>query len=82
MAELLGMGFRQRAYWIREAAAIQRQWVAVIAQGVGIGMAADANERQKAIDELELVKPLTVSKAERSKATWDLLKLFRGGRSV
>ena len=76
------MGVRQRAYWVRQADAIRRQNIALIAHAVSIGMASDKEERQRAIDNLELVKTVRESRDERSKATWDLVTVFGGGLGV
>ena len=76
------MGVRQRAYWVRQADAIKRQSIALIAHAVSIGMAGDKEELRRAIDNLELTKTAEESRDERSRATWDLMTVFGGGLSV
>ena len=75
------MGIRQKSYWLRQADAIRRQMIALIAHGVGIGM-ADSEDRQKAIDELELSKTSEESMKQRSEATWSMLEFIGGGKGV
>ena len=76
------MGIRQTAYWVRQAEAIDRQHVALFAHAVAIGMAGDKEDRQRALDNLELTKTAKESREERSRATWDLMQVFGGGLSV
>lgn len=80
--ELLDMGMRQRGYWLRQAGAIRNQNIALIAYAVGIGMAGDKEERQRAIDGLELAETAEESRNKRSEATWNLMRLFGGGKGV
>jgi len=75
------MGIRERGYWLRQADAVRRQWIAAIAHGIGIGMASK-EDGERAIDELELDKIAAVSKEQRSQATWDMLTVFKGGYGV
>jgi len=75
------MGIRQQSYWLRQADAIRRQTIAMIAHGVGIGM-ADGESGQKAIDELELTITAEESKKRTSEATWSMLKFMGGGTGV
>jgi len=81
--ELIDMGLRQKGYWLRQADATRRQMTASIAHGVGMGIAmAFSEEGQKALDGLELTKTMDEIRKQESEATWGLLKLFGGGRSV
>ena len=75
------MGIRQRAYWLRQAEAVRRQNIANIAHAVSIGMAG-GDDRQKAIDELELSETNEESRQKQSKATWDMLFFMKGGKGV
>ncbi len=77
--ELLDMRVRQKSYWLRQADAIKRQTIATIAYGVGIGM---SGESEKAIDALELTMTKEESQAQRSEATWTMLKFIGGGKGV
>jgi len=76
--ELLDMGIRQKAYWLRQADAIKRQFIANIAYGVRIGM----SDSHTAMDSLELSKTLKESKRQESEATWSMLEFIGGGRGV
>jgi len=76
------MGVRQQAYWIRQADALSRQNIALIAHAVNIGMAGDVEGCQRAVDALELAVTEKESKAQRSQATWDMLVAIGGGKSV
>lgn len=73
------MGIRQKGYWLRQADAIRRQTIATIAYGVGIGM---SEEGEKALEDLELTKTKEESRAQRSEATWSMLKFIGGGTGV
>jgi len=75
------MGIRQQGYWLRQADAVKRQLIATISSGVRIGM-ADSSSYQTAIDSLELSKTAEESKAQKSEATWNMLKFMGGGKSV
>jgi len=78
--EMLEMGIRQRAYWIRQADAIRRQLIAAIAFGVRIGM-ADSSGYEKGIANLE-IGGSNKSHESDSKATWDMLFFLGGGKGV
>ncbi len=73
------MGIRQKGYWLRQADAIRRQYVAAIAYGVNIGM---SGEGEKAMDELELTTTVEESRKWRSEATWNMLKFMGRGTGV
>ena len=75
------MGLREMGYWLRQADAIRRQNIALIAHGIGIGM-ADKDDHQRAVDALELTQTEKEAREERSAATWSLMKLFGGGKGV
>ncbi len=75
------MDIRQKAYWLRQADAIERQRTALIAHGVGIGM-ADVKDGQKALDSLELIETKEDSREKRVDATWDMLMGFGGSKGV
>lgn len=75
------MGIRQRNYWLKQADAIRRQVIADIAHGVGIGM-ADKNDRQQALDELELTQTAEESKKQLAESAWGLAKTLKGGKGV
>ncbi len=75
------MGVRQRAYWLKQADAIRRQAIGAMAHAVSIGM-ADGNDRQKAMEELELSETKEESQGKRSEATWNMLKFIGGGKGV
>jgi len=77
--ELVDMGLRQKEYWLRQADAIRRQNIAMIAHGVNIGMAEKGEE---AIEKLELTKTAEDSKQQRSEATWNMLCFLGGGKGV
>jgi len=77
--ELVDMGLRQKEYWLRQADAIRRQNIAMIAHGVNIGMAEKGEE---AIEKLELTKTAEDSKQQRSEATWNMLYFLGGGKGV
>lgn len=77
MQEINSMGIRQRGYWLRQADAIKRQFIADISYGIRIGM-ADSKDYQKAIDELELSEP----KADLKENAWAILQLLGKGYSV
>jgi len=72
---------RQKAYWLKQAYAIRRQMISLIAHAVCMGM-ADGKDRQKALDELELTETTEVSKQKDSQATWDMLYFMKAGKSV
>ena len=74
------MGLRQQAYWLRQADAVNRRMMMSLAHAVSIGMAG-SEDKQKAIDELELVETKEQSKAKQSKGVWDMLKFMGGGKS-
>jgi hypothetical protein len=76
------MGMRQRGYWIRQVTALRNQEIAQTAYAVSLGMATDKDERQKAIDELELSDTAEANKKKRSQAVWDLMRVFGGGKGV
>jgi len=81
-SELLGMGIRQKAYWLRQVNALERQRIMLLAHAVGIGMAGDPDERQKAIDDLELTATAAENKAKRSELAWDMAVMLGGGTGV
>lgn len=80
--EILAMGLRERGFWLRQAEALRRQNIALIAHAVGLGMAGDRAERERAVDALELNATEAESRKQRSEATWGLMRLFRGGKGV
>ena len=69
------MGIRQRGYWLRQADAIRRQFIADIGYGVRIGM-ADSGDYQKAIDKLELSEP----KRDLRDNLFEIMGVFNRGR--
>ena len=75
------MGIRQRAYWLKQADAVKRQMIAMMAHAVSIGM-ADSNDRQKAIDALELSETYEESRGKQSEANWNMLLFMKEGKSV
>ena len=81
--ELIDMGLRQRAYWLRQADAIRRRMIITLAHAarIGSGMMGEEDQR-KAIDELELSETKEESKEKQSQATWDMLYFLRGGKGV
>lgn len=81
--DLIDMGLRQKGYWLRQADATRRQMTASIAHGVGMGIAmAFSEEGQTALDGLELNKTIEEVKKQESESTWELMKLFGGGKGV
>ncbi len=72
------MGVRQKSYWMRQADAIKRQYVASVAYAIGLGL-SDGIDR---FAELELTCTIEESKAARAKAEWDMMFLLRGGKGV
>ena len=79
--EILDMGARQKSYWLRQADAIRRQYVATVAQAIGLAL-ADKNGREAILEELELSQTKKDSKRMRSEALWDTRFLMKGGRGV
>ena len=79
--ELLSMGIRKRAYWLHQAEAVKRQWIASMAHAVNIGMAG-GEDAQKAIDKLELSETYEESRLKWSKANWDMLLFMKEGKGV
>ena len=80
----MDMGVRQKAYWLKQADAIKRQYVATVAYAIGLSL-SDKDDHERAFDELELTTTKKDSKDMRSKATWDLLQFSykaRGGKGV
>ena len=77
--ELIGMGIRQKGYWLRQADAIRRQLISVISYGVRIGM-AESSDYEKAIDSLEL--GLVEKKDEGLSPVWSQLLFLKGGKGV
>ena len=75
------MGIRQRAYWLRQAEAVRRQYVATVAHAISL-VFADENSKDRMIDELELSDMKEASKEKRSKAMWDMLFFMKGGKGV
>lgn len=73
------MGIRQKGYWLRQAIAIQRQYIAQVAHAISIAMSSDG---QRAVDELELTETAESSRKKRSEATWNMLKFIGRGKSV
>lgn len=73
--ELLDMGLREKGYWLRQADAVRRQTIAMLAHGARLGM-ADEKGYQKGIDELELAITMDEVKKQESEATWGLMALF------
>ena len=78
--ELIGMGIRQKGYWLRQADAIRRQLISVIGYGVRIGM-AESSDYEKAIDSLEL-SPAEKKKVEGLSPVWSQLLFLKGGKSI
>lgn len=69
---------------MRQADAIKRQYVHSVAYAIGLSM-ADKDDRERAMEELELTHTKKESRDMRSKATWDLLQFehkMRGGKGV
>lgn len=66
---------------MRQADAIRRQSVASMIQAVTIGMMGN-EDRERAIDELELSETKEVSRMKRSKSTWDMLFFMKRGYGV
>ena len=56
--------------------------VLTIAHGISIGMATNKEDREKAIDDLELTMSAEESREQRTKATVELMSLFKRGYSV
>lgn len=76
------MGLREKGYWLRQTIAIRRQTIAMIAQGVNLGM-ADKEGGERGMDELELVDTAEESRKKKSESIWNIMKVFGGGgRSV
>ena len=75
------MGIREQGYWCRQADALDRQRMASMAYAIGFALASGP-EQERAIEALELTRTAQDSKAEMSKATWDLMTLFGGGKGV
>lgn len=75
------MGVRARVHWLQQAEAVRRRGIADMAHAVGIGM-ADTADRQRAMDELELVDTAENSRKKRSESTWDMLFFMKEGYSV
>ena len=71
------MGIRQRVYWLRQAAAVERRFIANVSYGVRIGM-ADSNDYDKAMKGLELEPPKTGLRDSMI----GILSLFGGGKGV
>ena len=71
------MGVRQRGYWLRQADALKRQFIATIGYGVRIGM-AESSDYQGAMDELELSEPIVGLKQN----AWEILRMLGGGKGV
>lgn len=71
--ELETMDVRRKFWWAREAEAVRRQWVYLIARGVNIGMSTPDGFKQ-ATAELEL----TSSRDERIEGNWEALKMMGG----
>uniref|UniRef100_A0A6M3M3Z0 Uncharacterized protein n=1 Tax=viral metagenome TaxID=1070528 RepID=A0A6M3M3Z0_9ZZZZ len=71
------MGIRQRGYWLRQAGALRRQFIADVSYSVRIGM-ADSKDYQKAMDDLEL----TDKKDDLKTNMWDILSLLGGGKAI
>jgi len=75
------MGIRQKSYWLRQAEAIRRQWIAAMAHAVNIGMTG-GEDAQKALDKLELMETYEESKQKWSEANWDMLLFMKEGKGV
>ena len=75
--ELITMGIRQNAYWLRQAEALKRQFIADVSHGVRIGM-ADQNDYIKAMNDLELDVP----KDDLKKNRWEMMQMLGGGTGV
>ena len=75
------MGIRQRAYWLKQADAIKRQYVASVAYAIGLSL----SDKKEAFDELELTNTKEESKAMMAEAMWGLVNFSfkaKGGKSV
>jgi hypothetical protein len=79
--ELLQLGVRQRGYWLKQAEATRRHFIADVSYGVRMGMAEPANY-QRAVDELELTRTTEESKTMEVENTWDMLLAIGGGKGV
>ena len=75
------MGIRQKAYWLHQAEAVKRQWIASMAHAVNIGMAG-GEDAQKAIDRLELVETYDKARQKQSEANWNMLMWMKRGKGV
>ena len=78
------MGIRKKAYWFRQADAINRQYIMTVARAIAI-VFMSKEDRERAIDELELVDTAKNSRNQRSEAVWDLMQFsykMRGGKGV
>ena len=75
------MGIRQKAYWLHQAEAVKRQWIASMAHAVNIGMAG-GEDAQKAIDRLELVETYDKARRKQSEANWNMLMWMKRGKGV
>ncbi len=77
------MGMRQKEYWLRQADAVRRQNIAMIAHGVGAGISmAFSKDGQQALDGLELTQTMEEIKKQLSESKWGLIQLLGGGKGV
>lgn len=78
------MGIRRKAYWLRQADAINRRYIMTVAHAVAMVLMSK-EDRERAIDELELNETAKVSRGKRSAAVWELMEFdyrMRGGKGV
>lgn len=52
-----------------------------VAHAISLALAS-GDDRQRAVDELELTETAAVSREKRSQATWDMLFFIGGGKGV
>jgi len=79
------MGVRESGYWLRQADAIKRQLMGIIAYGVRVGM-AESSDYEKAIKALELSTPEKKDSGERTEddlgGLWNMLFFMKRGKGV
>ncbi len=76
------MGVRQTKYWLRQADAIDRHKIANTIFAISTAM-AEKNDRQDALDALELTQTAGEGKKQLRASSLELMSLFGGkGHSV
>lgn len=77
------MGVRQENYWMRQADALARQNIANTAFAISIAM-AEKDDRQKALDSLELTQTAGSAKKQLAENAWALMAMLpnKGGKGV